>query len=165
MIYGLALDFIKYFFCSRKFNVGGRDNHGMYKFSDSNTSCAVDDDEQTAMLTQNTPLGGSKRKDHESNPSSIYEQLPRELLRDLRRSQHFQRLGDDNDETVVSNSKAIMLKDLVSLWLATCFTYVNNITNFFFRLKCLSLTYLVFQTIAGILFLAMILQSLWILPV
>ncbi len=80
----------------------------MYKFSASNTSCIIDDDD-SANFMRNASTG---RRDRDSTSAPIYEQLPRELLRDLRRPQHFQRLGDDV-ESIASSSKAIMLKDLV----------------------------------------------------
>lgn len=97
----------------RKSTSGGKDNRGMYKFSASNTSCVMDDDDDSAILLNGAGAGAGRRdRDRESNSASIYEQLPRELLRDLRRPQHFQRLGDDA-ESLASNSKAIMLKDLV----------------------------------------------------
>jgi hypothetical protein len=40
-------------------------------------------------------------------------QIPREIFRDLRRPQHFRRLGSDDSDVASSASKAIMLKDLV----------------------------------------------------
>lgn len=81
----------------------GKDNRGMYKFEASD-NCLVDeeeDDEEEGGL-----LAGNRRE-------KIYEQIPREILRDLRRPQHFRRLGSDDDEATSSNSKSIMLKDLV----------------------------------------------------
>jgi hypothetical protein len=84
----------------------------MYKFSASNTSCVVDDDDDSTILLNGA---GTGRRDREPSSASIYEQLPREILRDLRRPQHFQRLGDDV-ESAASSSKAIMLKDLVNLY-------------------------------------------------
>ena len=95
----------------RKSFGGGKDNNGMYKFSALNTSCVMEDDDDSAILL-NGSGPGRRDRDRESNSKSVYEQLPREILRDLRRPQHFQRLGD-NAESVASSSKAIMLKDLV----------------------------------------------------
>ena len=80
----------------------GKDNHGMYKFEDPNNCLA---DEQEEGESEN--LLGSKRE-------KIYEQIPREILRDLRRPQHFRRLGDEAEEPATPTaSKSIMLKDLV----------------------------------------------------
>ena len=87
---------------------GGKDNRGLYKF-EAPDNCLVDEDEEEDEEAGGL-LAGHRRGE------KIYEQIPREILRDLRRPQHFRRLGSEDDEATSSNSKAIMLKDLVRMF-------------------------------------------------
>ena len=85
------------------------DHQSVFKFNAGN-NCLADDDDDDDVDDDRAESGGlltSNRRE------KIYEQIPREIFRDLRRPQHFRRLGSEDTEAASANSRAIMLKDLV----------------------------------------------------
>ena len=93
----------------KKANGKVAETQSVFKFNSGN-NCLVDDDEDDDVDDDRAERGGlltSNRRE------KIYEQIPREIFRDLRRPQHFRRLGSEDAEAASANSRAIMLKDLV----------------------------------------------------
>ena len=80
----------------------------------------------------------------------IYEQIPREIFRDFRRPQHFRRLDDDTDQTTSTNSKAIMLKDLVIVVAVVVVVVVVVFVIVFRQMYAIMLKYLSFISVVEV---------------